>query len=297
MNFEPASPSEHPPLGVVTVTYNSGVHLAAFLDSLDVASTVILADNGSVDGAPGAAARGRGNVACVRTGGNMGYGAGMNAGVSALRSYREAGGVDGEFLLLSNPDVVFEPGAIANLIAAARRHPRAAAVGPRIIDADGSTYPSARRLPTVSSGIGHAVLGRVWPGNPFSRAYRDEENMEVERTAGWLSGSCLLVRWEAFEAVGGFDERYFMYLEDVDLGDRFTRAGYENWYTPRAIIHHAQGHSTASQSATMVPAHHASAYRYQADRHPRAWQAPLRGALWAGLQVRSGVEKKLSRLP
>ncbi|OMH47681.1 hypothetical protein BWZ31_12605, partial [Neisseria meningitidis] len=71
--------------------------------------------------------------------------------------------------------------------------------------------------------------------------HRDNRDMTTERTAGWLSGSCLLVRWDAFEQIGGFDERYFMYMEDVDLGDRFGRAGFDNVFCPDAVITHAVG--------------------------------------------------------
>ena len=141
-------------------------------------------------------------------------------------------------------------------------------------------------MPTLATGIGHALLGSVWPSNPWSTAYRDDADMDTERPAGWLSGSCLLVRWEAFEQIGGFDERYFMYLEDVDLGDRFTRAGWDNIFCPTAEITHAKGHSTQAHRGAMLRAHHDSAYRFQADRHPRWFEAPLRAALWLGLRLR-----------
>lgn len=281
------------PLAVVTVTYSPGEHLASFLGSLSAAyaggTVTVLADNGSTDGVPEAAAAEDATVEFLPTGGNIGYGSAINAAVRYLRARREAGDVDPEFFLISNPDVSFGEGSVDRLVQAARRWPNAAAVGPRIVESDGTTYPSARAVPTIINGVGHALLGQLWPNNPWSKAYRDNEDMETERVAGWLSGSCLLVRWEAFETVGGFDERYFMYLEDVDLGDRFARAGYDNIYTPTAEIRHDQGHSTKSRQSTMLPAHHRSAYRFQADRHPRCWQAPLRWALRAGLAVRGVV--------
>lgn len=287
------------PLAVVTVTYSPGEHLAPFLDSLAGATTrgtwTVLADNGSVDGVPQAAAAERDRVEFLGTGGNLGYGGGMNAGVRRLRSLRESGEVDPEFLLLSNPDVVFLPGAVDELIACARRWPRGGSLGPRILEPDGSTYPSARALPTLGTGAGHALFSRVWPANPWTRAYRQGQDMDSERAAGWLSGSCLLLRWEAFDAVGGFDERYFMYLEDVDLGDRLGRAGYDNVYCPTARITHAQGHATENHSTAMLSAHHASAYRFQADRIPARWQAPLRWVLRAGLAGRAAVAGNLAR--
>ena len=284
------------PLAVITVTYSPGEYLGSFLDSLPGAcargTKVVLADNGSTDGVPEAAARECAGVDFLDTGGNIGYGAGMNAGA---RFAREHGGVDEEFFLISNPDVTFTPGSIDQLIECARQWPDAAAVGPRIVEPDGSNYPSARAVPTVATGIGHALFSSIWPSNPWSRAYRDESDMTAQRPAGWLSGSCLLVRWEAFEAIGGFGERYFMYLEDVDLGDRFTRAGYQNIFCPEAVISHAKGHSTQAHAGAMLRAHHNSAYRFQADRHPAWWQAPLRGALWLGLRVRGLIASASAR--
>ncbi|WIM71505.1 glycosyltransferase family 2 protein [Corynebacterium suedekumii] len=281
------------PIAVVTVTYSPGPHLAAFLDSIPAATrrgaVVVLADNGSTDGVPEAAAAERGNVQFLPTGGNLGYGSGVNVAARHLQPLRDAGEIDPEFFLISNPDVVFTPEAIDELIACARRWPVAAAVGPRIEEPDGSIYPSARSVPTLGNGIGHALLGSIYPDNPWSRSYRDNADMDNERTAGWLSGSCLLVRWDAFDAVGGFDERYFMYMEDVDLGDRFHRAGYVNVYCPAAVITHAKGHAAGEHPETMLPAHHESAYRFQSDRLPRWWQAPVRLALKAGLKARGAV--------
>ncbi|MGO1465633.1 MAG: glycosyltransferase, partial [Candidatus Corynebacterium faecigallinarum] len=229
------------------------------------------------------------------TGGNIGYGAGMNAGVEALRDRRAAGEIDGEFVLISNPDVVFDPGSIDEMVAAARRHPTAGAVGPLIREVDGSVYPSARSIPTLGAGIGHALLAPVWKNNPFTRRYLADSVMDTERTSGWLSGSCQLLRWEAFDAVGGFDERYFMYMEDVDLGDRLARAGWQNIFTPAAEITHAKGHSAGKHPEITLPAHHDSAYRFQADRLTAWWQAPVRWVLWVGLKARGKVAVALAQ--
>ena len=91
--------------------------------------------------------------------------------------------------------------------------------------------------------------------------------------------------------VDGFDSRYFMYMEDVDLGDRLGKAGWLNVYVPSAVIVHARGHSAGKNPELMLPAHHRSAYRFQADRNPGVLRAPLRLALRAGLALRSsGVQ-------
>ena len=287
----PSEPGNRAPLGIVTVTYSPGEYLGRFIDSIPTAvsqkARVVLADNGSTDGVPERTAEQYEWVEFLDTGGNLGYGGGMNAGANALRPMREAEEIDTEYLLLVNPDVEFNAGSIDKLIACARRWDKAGSVGPKIVEPDGTIYPSARAIPSIINGIGHAIFADIWPSNPWSRAYRDDDDMYTERVSGWLSGSCLLVRWDAFDAIGGFDERYFMYLEDIDLADRMIRAGYLNIFCPDATINHAQGHSTAVHSKKMLRAHHDSAYRFISDRHPKPWQAPLRWLIKTGLQVRS----------
>ena len=287
----PRKPGNRAPLGIVTVTYSPGEYLGRFIDSIPTAvsqkARVVLADNGSTDGVPERTAEQYEWVEFLDTGGNLGYGGGMNAGANALRPMREAGEIDTEYLLLVNPDVEFNAGSIDKLIACARSWDKAGSVGPKIVEPDGTIYPSARAIPSIINGIGHSIFADIWPSNPWSRAYRDDDDMDTERVSGWLSGSCLLVRWDAFDAIGGFDERYFMYLEDIDLADRMSRAGYLNIFCPDATINHAQGHSTAVHSKKMLRAHHDSAYRFISDRHPKPWQAPLRWVIKTGLQVRS----------
>ena len=115
----------------------------------------------------------------------------------------------------------------------------------------------------------HAVVGPVWKSNPWTAAYRQERLEPSERPVGWLSGSCLLLRRQAFDAIDGFDERYFMYMEDVDLGDRLAGAGWQNVYVPSAEVLHDKGHSTGRDPARNLAAHHTSTYTFLADRHSR----------------------------
>jgi N-acetylglucosaminyl-diphospho-decaprenol L-rhamnosyltransferase len=271
-------------LAVVTVTYSPGEHLEHFLDTLAEATKeepqVVMADNGSTDGAPEAADKAYDHVRLLRTGGNIGYGGAVNRAVAEIDE-------EIEFVVVANPDVRWAPGSIDVLLAAAERWPRAGALGPLVLEPDGSVYPSARQVPDLVSGAGHAVLGTVWPSNPWTAGYRQANESLSERAVGWLSGSCLLMRRAAFDSINGFDARYFMYMEDVDLGDRLGKAGWLNVYVPSAEVTHAKGHAAGKHPELMLPAHHQSAYRFQADRHPHWWQAPLRWALRGGLAVRS----------
>lgn len=286
-----AAPSVDPGAGdaeirVVCVTYNSGAVLRTFVDSLGTATgrryELVLADNGSVDGAAEAEAA-RSGARLLRTGGNLGYGRAANAG---------AEGFSGEWIVVANPDIEWGRGALDELIAAAGRWPRPGALGPLIREPDGSTYPSGRALPSIRTGTGHAVFARLWPGNPWTARYQSQQELTaaVERTCGWLSGSCLLVRTEAFRDVGGFDPGYFMFFEDVDLGDRLGRAGWQNVYVPSAQVTHLGGHSWRKAPEAMIRAHHRSALRYLKRRYDRWYLAPLRLALAAGLGVRQWLE-------
>ncbi|MGW5052876.1 glycosyltransferase family 2 protein [Actinokineospora sp. NPDC004072] len=276
-------------LAVVIVTYSPGATLARCLETLTKATTrpvrVVLADNGSTDGAPEAAAAERDNVTLVRTGGNLGYGGGANRGVAELS--REHG-----WVVVCNPDLEWRPGALDELLAAADRWPRGGAFGPLITGQSGEVYPSAREVPSLGRGIGHGLLGMVWPSNPWTREYKQLGRVPREREAGWLSGSCLLLRRAAWDSVDGFDSRYFMYFEDVDLGERLSRAGWQNVYVPSAEVMHIQGASTAKVSNHMLAVHHESAYRFIADRHPGWKWAPVRGAVRAGLALRLKAQSR-----
>ena len=267
------------PLRLVVVTYSPGESLAAFLASLPAATSrpyeVVLADNGSTDGAPQAAI-GPG-VRLLETGGNLGYGRAANAG---------AAGFDGEWLVVANPDVEWAAGSLDALLEAGERWPRAGCLGPAIRTPDGRLYPSARAFPSLGRGIGHAVFGWWWPANPWTRSYRAESGTPVEGRTGWLSGSCMLLRREAFDAVGGFDPSYFMYCEDMDLCRRLAEAGWDNVYVPAAVITHEGGHATSRAAGPMLREHHRALYRYLARQYSGAVWAPVRAVLGLGLLLR-----------
>lgn len=277
-----------PAVRVVSVTFNPGAELEGFVSSLADASTapvsLVLVDNGSDPGVVDDVAA-RYGATVLRPGTNLGYGAAANLGA------RDG---DEPWVVVANPDVVWRPGALDELVAAGERHPRAGSLGPQILNLDGTVYPSARAIPSLTQGAGHAVLVRVWPGNPWTRAYRrsHEHVLATEHAVGWLSGACLLLRREAMTAVGGFDDAFFMFFEDVDLGDRLGQAGWQNVYVPAAKVVHDQGASWRERPTAMIHAHHRSAAQYLHRRYDAPWQAPLRRAISAGLRVRAWWETR-----
>lgn len=272
-------------LAVITVAYHSAELMPAFASSLRSATEhdyeAYVADNseGADTGLPAALAE-HPELRLVTMPANLGYGGAVNEVARRL-------GDNIRWILVVNPDVTFGPGSIDVLRAAVAGHPRAAQFGPRILTADGHTYPSARRLPSLRDGVGHALFFRLWPKNPWSRRYLDApESYERQREAGWLSGACLLIRRSAFDEVGGFSGEYFMYFEDVDLGKKFGERGYESVFVPSAVVSHLGAHATSQASVRMMRVHHESAYTYLAAKYHAWYLWPLRAALRVGLWLR-----------
>lgn len=272
-------------VGVIVVAYGSDAVLPAFLESIPRATSgatiTVVADNAPARGAAKELAREAGAEYIALE--NRGYGAAINAAERILPS-------SVEWVLVSNPDVVLGPASIDRLRGVALEDPRIGAVGPRILNPDGTVYPSARPVPSLRTGVGHALLGPIWPRNPWTRAYRrdDDATAPTRRDCGWLSGACILVRRKALRELKGFDEEYFMYFEDVDFGLRMGRAGYRNVYAPDAEATHTGAHSTGD-SAAMIRAHHRSARLFldRKYRGPLLW--PLRFVLRTGLRLRAAI--------
>ncbi|PZE68277.1 dTDP-Rha--alpha-D-GlcNAc-pyrophosphate polyprenol alpha-3-L-rhamnosyltransferase [Curtobacterium sp. MCBD17_021] len=269
---------------MVTVSYNSGDVLPPFLTSTAQASAagveVVVVDNDSADVDALRAVTEAAGARFLALGENRGYGAAVNRAVATLPP-------DVRWVLVSNPDVVLGPGALDRLVATADADPSIGAVGPRLLEPDGAVYPSARLVPSLRTGLGHAAFANVWPGNPWTRRYRQDGEHGGRRDAGWLSGACVLVRRDVFDRLGGFDEGYFMYFEDVDLGWRIGRLGLRNVYEPDATATHIGGTATQGASERMRRAHHESAYRFLARKYPAWWLWPLRVVLKTALTVRA----------
>ncbi len=267
-------------VAAVVVNYNARDHLVECVRSLRAGGVarVVVVDNASADGLGEALAVADPGAVFVPTGGNLGFGTAANRGVAATTT---------PYVLILNPDVVVRPGAVEALAAALDADARLAVVGPRVDNPDGTLYPSARRFPDLPVAAGHAFLGLVRPSNRFTRSYR---MLDADRSrpgpVDWVSGTCMLARRSAFDAVGGFDEAYFMYVEDVDLCWRFWRAGWRVGYEPAARVTHAVGASSELAPYRMIAAHHRSLLRFAAKTTTGARRALL-PVVAAGLAVRT----------
>lgn len=267
-------------LSAVVVNFNAAGHLVDCVRSLraDGADEVIVVDNASTDRSRDALAAADPDVVWIQTGRNLGFGAAANRGAAVTRH---------DLVAILNPDAVVEPGALKALVEVLDREPAVAIVGPRVENPDGSWYPSARTFPSLRDAVGHAFLHYVSPRNRFSRRYKlldwDHDNA---RDVDWVSGTFMLVRRDAFDAVGGFDERYFMYVEDVDLCWRLGRHGWRIWYEPSARVIHAIGGSSEGAPYRMIVAHHRSLFRFCTATYRGAARALL-PVIAAGLAVRA----------
>lgn len=262
------------------VNFNAGDHLLRCVESLrdEGVDDLVVVDSASTDGSPEALERVDPDVVLVR-GPNRGFGTGVNRGAVA--------GGEREFLFIVNPDVIVSAGMLKTLVDALDGDAGIGIIGPLILTPDGRRYPSARRFPSLPDALGHAFLGVVWPRNPFTRRYRMldwDENAPCD--VDWLSGSCLLVRREVWDLVGGFDESYFMYAEDVDLCWRASSAGWRVAYEPAAAVVHTQGISTDQRPYRMIVAHHRSLFRFAAKRAERPRDRALLPLIGGGLVLR-----------
>jgi N-acetylglucosaminyl-diphospho-decaprenol L-rhamnosyltransferase len=267
----------------VVVDHDAGVVLADCVRSLldDGADPVVVVENGERDGAVSALRAAGLDVAVVAPGRNVGYGAGANRGIAAVP--------DAELVLVCNADLRVHAGALAALADALAGHPAWAVVGPRILTPEGQPYPSVRSFPSARDAAGHALLGIVRPTNRFTRRYRPAPpDTGAPVTAGWVSGACLLLRRDAMEELGGFDESYFMFAEEMDLCWRAHQAGWDVGYQPAAAVTHLQGHSTRAHPYRMIGAHHRSALRFTA-RTTTGWRRLALPAAALVLSVRFAV--------
>jgi GT2 family glycosyltransferase len=290
-----------PEISAVLVNFNAGPELAKALQSISSELSghpweAVVVDNASSDDSRESVKAFPPHVRVIANATNIGFGRAVNQGVKAA---------SGSLLLIMNPDCRLASGAFAYMKREIERAPTTAVVGPRILDPDGSVQGNARGDPDMFTGLfgRTTLLRRILPALAVSRrnvitdaAIRNADAVTVD----WVSGACLLVRRAAFEAVGGFDERYFLYWEDADLCRRLRARGYKVRYVPTATAVHRVGHSSRRVRAAAIRAFHESAYLYYATHvapHSRPRRALARVLLAARgwLHLRAGVQDSASR--
>ncbi len=275
-----------PRWAAVVVNYNAGPLLvdcvrSVVADTSAGVSEVIVVDNQSTDGSIEALrlellhgdVR---NVEIILTGMNLGYARAANLGTAATSA---------PIVAVLNPDTLTALGTAAAMLARFDEDDGLGVVGPRVYNTDGSVYPSARRMPPAPIAVGHGILKSFWPTNPFTRSYRETDlDSSVPREVDWVSGAAIWLRRTALDEIGGWDERYFMYVEDVDLCWRMRGRGWRVAYDPGGSVEHVQGASTARVPYRMIAEHHRSLWRFA----ERRWRGPRRALLPAAAAFLGG---------
>jgi GT2 family glycosyltransferase len=221
-------------VSVVVVTWNALPYVEQCLESVR-GEDVVVVDNGSKDGTV-ALVRERFPEMRLIEQENKGMGGGNNAGMRAA---------DGRYFLLLNSDAWVVDDGLAQLVAFADAHPEAAVVGPKLLNTDGTLQRSARGEPTLwSLATEYLAIRKLAPhSGRLNPLYRGDFDHDRVAEVDWLSGSALLVRREAADAVGLFDEDFFMFSEEVDWMTRFRRAGWKVLFYPDAEVVHVGGAS------------------------------------------------------
>ncbi len=190
---------------------------------------------------------------------NLGYSKAVNLGIA---------NTDSEIILVLNPDTVLDLKCAELACEYLAENDAVASVGPQILDVDGVIYPSARNEPSIVNAIGHGLLGIFKPNNRFSRRYKElDADQNQTREVDWISGAALFLRRKALDEIGGWDEDFFMYCEDVDLGRRLKLAGWKSIYLPLAKISHVGGGSSTKTPYRLIFQHHKSLYIFSRKKY------------------------------
>jgi N-acetylglucosaminyl-diphospho-decaprenol L-rhamnosyltransferase len=237
---------------VAIVNYNTREHLRACLSTVlsEAPSEIIVVDNASSDHSVEMVATDYPNVVLQANKTNLGYGAAANQAVACCKA---------KYVLLLNADTLLRPGALLALKQYLEQHPRAAIVGPRLEDPDGTVQASCYPFPTPLHTFLENSTVTIFLGRKIRRYVPALRNLYLRtwphthpRIVPWVKGAVLAVRRQAFEAVGGFDESFFMYFEDADLCYRLRLCGWEVHFTPAATVMHVGGASTIQRSTDMA---------------------------------------------
>lgn len=216
---------------------------------------VIVSDNGSTDGSAEEIRARFPRVCVIENGRNLRFSKGNNVGIAASR---------GEYILILNPDTIIHDGALDRWVNFAEEHAEAGAFGCRVLNPDGTYQGSAQPFPTISRDLIGALylrgLSRVFSSIPCD-TYAAWPG-DTERAIDWQCGCCVMFRGSILRALGGFDERFFYYYEDVDVCHRVWRAGYSILYTPAVTITHLGGQSTRRAPLAFEVDKYRNRYRY-----------------------------------
>ena len=280
---------ENPPpidLSIVIVNWNVRDLLRRCLDSIFASGQprleVIVVDNASSDGSLDMLRADFPHVTLIANADNRGFPAANNQGLAAAR---------GRCVMTLNPDTAIVGDALARMIAYLDAHPDVGALGPQLLNPDGSIQSSRRRFPTFATALFESTwLQGIAPHSVLRRYYVDDVPGDVPQEVDWVTGACIVVRREALEAVGGFDPDFFMYSEELDWCRRIKSAGWTIVYLSEAKVIHHVGKSSEQVVAARHIHFQTSKVRYFRKYHGRVVAGALRLFLLAMYLWQIGLE-------
>jgi len=282
-------------ISAVIVSYNVKSRLKLCLESLLLAlqgegNEIIVIDNNSSDGSPEMIRNEYRGIKLIENSSNRGFGAACNQGITIST---------GKYLLVLNPDTVVPPAAPAMFIAFMDEHPQAGAAGPRLTDSNGAFLPESKRgIPTASAALFRmSGIYKLFSGSSFVNRYYmghigETDTARVEA----LTGAFMFMLREAAEKAGLFDERYFMFGEDIDLSMQISAAGYEVWYYPAVTVTHFKGSSGAMKSYRGLRHFYRSMHLFIEKNFSQKYIFPFRALMHSGVFL-SGLLAIIIRTP
>lgn len=260
-----------PRVSIVIVTYNSRAHIDRCLSSLvehppGMDHEIVVVDNASTDGTAVDTRQRWTGIRVINAGANLGFARANNLGIRQTH---------GGLILLLNPDTIVPTGAIDRLIAALDARPDAAIAGPRLVNGDGRAELSFGAMPSPFAELRQKFLVRGGERGLGAVPTYVEGLTRRPRDVDWVSGACMLVRRADAEAAGLMDERFFMYLEDVDFCAAVRARGRKVLFAPAAEILHFRGQSRLTAAAPTERAYRRSQIAFYEKHHP-GWVPALR---------------------
>ena len=273
-------------LSIVIVNWNVRDLLRRCLESIFASRLpgleAIVVDNASSDGSLDMLRTEFSRVTLIANADNRGFPAGNNQGLAAAR---------GRFVMALNPDTEIVGGALRRVIAYLDAHPEVGALGPQLLNPDGSVQSSRRRFPTFATALFESTwLQGIAPRSVLRRYTMDDVPDDTVHQVDWVTGACIAVRREVLEKVGGFDEGFFMYSEELDWCRRIRAAGWKIVYLPEAKVIHHVGQSSEQAVAARHIHFQTSKVRYFRKYYGRLAAGALRAALLALYAWQIGLE-------
>lgn len=276
------SASQPPALSVIVVSYNSVGLILRCLASVEkhlaaIPYEVLVVDNASADGTAECVRSRFSRVRLITNPRNAGFGAALNIGLRQTAA---------PYVLWLNPDAELLDDRFPQLLEYLGSNPTVGILGPQLVDPDGKRQLSCRSFPSYRTALFHrySFLTRWLPKNPYSREYLHSDwEGPAPRDVDWVSGACFVHRRQVSEELGGLDERFFMYCEDVDFCLRARQRGWMTRYHPAARVLHRIGTSTRRERPRMILERHRSMWRYYLKHFRRnpVKDLAVGAALWA----------------